>query len=37
MAELRRCDFDFDPLSNELGARDAELPASDWWPACALR
>jgi uncharacterized protein (TIGR03083 family) len=29
MAELRRCDFDFSRLSNEIAARDAELPASD--------
>jgi hypothetical protein len=29
MAELRRCDFDFGRLSNELAARDAELPASE--------
>jgi hypothetical protein len=29
MAELRRCDFDFGRLSNEIAARDAELPASD--------
>jgi hypothetical protein len=29
MAELRRCDFDFGRLSNELGAPDAELPASE--------
>jgi hypothetical protein len=29
MAELRRCDFDFGRLSNELGARDAELRASE--------
>ena len=29
MAELRRCDFDFGRLSNELGARDAELPPSE--------
>jgi uncharacterized protein (TIGR03083 family) len=29
MAELRRCDFDFDRLSNEIASRDAELPASE--------
>jgi uncharacterized protein (TIGR03083 family) len=29
MAELRRCDFDFGRLSNEIAARDAELPASE--------
>jgi len=29
MAELRRCDFDFSRLSNEIAARDAELPASE--------
>src|SRR5260370_6751093 len=28
MAELRRCDFDFSRLSNEIPAPDAELPAS---------
>ena len=28
MAELRRCDFDFGRLSNELASRDAGLPAS---------
>ena len=27
MAELRRCDFDFGRLSNEIAARDAGLPA----------
>jgi hypothetical protein len=26
MAELTRCDFDFTRLSNEIAARDAELP-----------
>lgn len=29
MAELRRCDFDFGRLSNEIASRDAALPASD--------
>ena len=29
MAELRRCEFDFGRLSNEIAARDAELPASE--------
>ncbi len=29
MAELRRCDFDFSRLSNQIAARDAELPASE--------
>jgi uncharacterized protein (TIGR03083 family) len=29
MAELRRCDFDFDRLSNEIAGRDAELPTSE--------
>src|SRR5512142_2381984 len=29
MAEVRRCDFDFSRLSNEIAARDAELPASE--------
>ncbi len=29
MAELRRCDFDFGRLSNQIAARDAELPASE--------
>ena len=29
MAELRRCDFDFGRLSNEIAARDAALPASE--------
>jgi len=29
MAELRRCDFDFDRLSNEIASRDAELPTSE--------
>jgi uncharacterized protein (TIGR03083 family) len=29
MAELRRCDFDFGRLSNEIAARDAGLPASE--------
>jgi uncharacterized protein (TIGR03083 family) len=29
MAELRRCEFDFGRLSNEIAARDAGLPASD--------
>ncbi len=29
MAELRRCDFDFGRLSNEIAARDAQLPASE--------
>ncbi|MBV9094908.1 MAG: maleylpyruvate isomerase family mycothiol-dependent enzyme [Streptosporangiaceae bacterium] len=28
MAELRRCDFDFSRLSNEVASRDAGLPAS---------
>jgi uncharacterized protein (TIGR03083 family) len=28
MAELRRCDFDFGRLSNEIASRDAGLPAS---------
>src|SRR5260370_36053200 len=28
MAELRRCDFDFGRLSDQIAARDAELPAS---------
>lgn len=28
MAELRRCDFDFGRLSNEIASRDAELPPS---------
>jgi uncharacterized protein (TIGR03083 family) len=28
MAELRRCDFDFGRLSNEIASRDAELPLS---------
>jgi uncharacterized protein (TIGR03083 family) len=29
MAELRRCEFDFGRLSNEIAARDAELPAGE--------
>ncbi len=29
MAELRRCGFDFGRLSNELAARDGELPPGD--------
>ena len=29
MAELRRCEFDFGRLSNEIAARDAERPASE--------
>ena len=29
MAELRRCDFDFGRLSNEIAARDAQLPTND--------
>src|SRR5215510_4161107 len=29
MAELRRCDFDFGRLSNEIADRDARLPASE--------
>ena len=29
MAELRRCDFDFSRLSNEIAARDAERRASE--------
>ena len=29
MAELRRCEFDFGRLSNEIAARDAGLPASE--------
>ncbi len=29
MAELRRCDFDFSRLSNQIAARDAELPTSE--------
>ncbi len=29
MAELRRCDFDFGRLSNEIASRDAGLPASE--------
>ncbi len=29
MAELRRCEFDFGRLSNEVAARDAELPAGE--------
>lgn len=29
MAELRRCEFDFGRLSNEVAARDGELPASE--------
>jgi uncharacterized protein (TIGR03083 family) len=29
MAELRRCDFDFDRLSNQIASRDAELPTSE--------
>ena len=28
MAELRRCDFDFGRLSNEIASRDAALPTS---------
>ena len=29
MAELRRCDFDFGRLSNEIAGRDATLPADE--------
>jgi uncharacterized protein (TIGR03083 family) len=29
MAELRRCEFDFTRLSNELASRDARLPVSE--------
>jgi uncharacterized protein (TIGR03083 family) len=29
MAELRRCDFDFGRLSNEIAGRDAALPAGE--------
>jgi uncharacterized protein (TIGR03083 family) len=29
MAELRACDFDFGRLSDQIAARDAELPASE--------
>ncbi len=29
MAELRRCDFDFSRLSNQIASRDAELPAGE--------
>jgi uncharacterized protein (TIGR03083 family) len=29
MAELRRCDFDFGRLSNEIASRDAGLPTSE--------
>ncbi|HEY5989374.1 MAG TPA: maleylpyruvate isomerase family mycothiol-dependent enzyme [Streptosporangiaceae bacterium] len=29
MAELRRCGFDFSRLSNQIAARDAELPTSE--------
>jgi uncharacterized protein (TIGR03083 family) len=29
MAELRRCDFDFTRLSNEVASRDASLPADE--------
>jgi hypothetical protein len=29
MAELRRCDFDFGRLSDEIASRDAGLPASE--------
>jgi uncharacterized protein (TIGR03083 family) len=29
MAELRRCEFDFGRLSNEIASRDAGLPASE--------
>jgi uncharacterized protein (TIGR03083 family) len=29
MAELRRCDFDFTRLSNEVAGRDASLPADE--------
>lgn len=29
MAELRRCEFDFTRLSNEIAARDAGLPAGE--------
>lgn len=29
MAELRNCDFDFGRLSNEIAARDAELPTDE--------
>jgi uncharacterized protein (TIGR03083 family) len=28
-AELRRCDFDFGRLSNEIASRDAQLPTSE--------
>jgi len=37
MAELRRCDFDFGRLSNELAARDVGCRPASWSPACALR
>jgi hypothetical protein len=29
MAELRRCDFDFTLLSNQIATRDAELPVAE--------
>ena len=29
MAELRRCDFDFGRLSNEIASRDAALPSAE--------
>jgi uncharacterized protein (TIGR03083 family) len=29
MAELRRCNFDFARLSNDIASRDAELPVAD--------
>jgi uncharacterized protein (TIGR03083 family) len=29
MTELRRCDFDFTRLSNQIAARDAELPTGE--------
>lgn len=29
MAELRRCDFDFGRLSNQVASRDAELPTGE--------
>ncbi len=29
MAELRRCDFDFGRLSNQIASRDAELPVGE--------
>jgi uncharacterized protein (TIGR03083 family) len=37
MAELRRCEFDFGRLSNEIAARDAGLPASELVARLALR